>query len=183
MVTIRSEIEALGPYPSGPAGVEYSPDLDEDTVWQRIEAWVNYRWSPREVTWLVEGCGEFIPPLRPATITSIERWGDDAYGPDLTRSGPMGGVLLATPGVYRIRATVGSDTPPAAALEAFARLYEFMAATRADEHHGARSYSLSAVSGAGKRISRFAEYKARALELSGAADLLRPWVRKAAYHV
>ena len=32
-------------------------------VWQRIESYVAYRWTPRAVTWIVEGCGEWYPPL------------------------------------------------------------------------------------------------------------------------
>lgn len=181
MVTIRSEIEAFGPYPT--VSHDLSADLSADVVWQRIEAWVNWRWSPREVVWLVEGCGEFVPPLHPATVTSVEFWSDEAYAPDVTRSGPLGGVLLTAAGVYRIKATVGAGPVPAAVESAFARLYDYFLACGAEEYEGARSYSLTAVSGAAKRVSRHAEWKARALELSGAADLLRPWAGKAGYHV
>jgi hypothetical protein len=179
MPYIRSETEALGPYPDEPF-LDFL-EVPSDVVWQRIESWITSRFSPREVIWLVEGEGEFVPPLQPATITSVERWTDETYAADMTMSGPMGGVLLATDGPYRITATVGAGPVPAAVSEAFERLHGYLVAAKADEAHGAKRSSETAVSGASRSFSKMGTWKARALEQSGAADLLRPWKRNAAY--
>ena len=37
--------------------------LDADMIWQRIEAYIAHRWTERDVTWIVEGPGEWHPPL------------------------------------------------------------------------------------------------------------------------
>lgn len=179
MAYVRSETEAMGPYPTPPA-LDFS-EVSADVVWQRIESWITTRFSAREVIWLVEGEGEFIPPLQPATITSVERWNADTYGADTTTSGPMGGVCLATDGPYRITATVGAGPVPEAVLEAFERLHGYMVASKNDEAHGAKRTSETSVSGASRSYSRLGAWKARALEQSGAADLLRPYKRNSAY--
>ncbi|MDZ4394775.1 hypothetical protein [Cypionkella sp.] len=179
MPYVRSETEALGPYPDSP-DLDFS-EVSADAVWQRLESWITSRFSPREVIWLVEGEGEFIPPLQPATITAIDRWVSETYAADTTTSGPMGGVLLATDGPYRITATVGAGPVPAAVLEAFERLHGYLVAAKADNHHGASRTSETAVSGASRSHSRLGTWKARALEQSGAADLLRPYKRNSAY--
>ena len=36
--------------------------LDADMMWQRIEAYIAHRWTERDVTWVVEGPGDWHPP-------------------------------------------------------------------------------------------------------------------------
>src|SRR3546814_16654000 len=64
------------PYPHRPVenGGVTDAEIDPALVWQRIESYIAYRWSAREVVWIVEGSGDWTPPLTPATITDTEGW-------------------------------------------------------------------------------------------------------------
>ncbi len=154
--------------------------LGEVVVWQRIEAYVAHRWSERAVTWIVEGPGEWIPPLAPTVIATVEVWKDGTWTEVLDLSSTAcGGLFLTAAGPYRISGVVGgggpSIEPPEAVLEAFKRLAEYMATPagkpgvtrRSDDIGGALSTSYS----------RSATWRAEALQNSGAADLLRPYRR------
>ncbi|MEM7696736.1 MAG: hypothetical protein AAF318_20010 [Pseudomonadota bacterium] len=135
-------------------------------AWQRMEAWVSHRWSEREVVWIVEGPGEWTPPLRPATSFTAERWNGEGWVAAGSTLAPLGGLELPC-GTFRVAATVGDDSaPPAAVTEAIARLVAFAAQAPA----GLRSYSVG-------DVEAEIEPKAasRALHLCGAGDLLKPW--------
>ncbi|NYT67710.1 hypothetical protein [Pusillimonas noertemannii] len=145
--------------------------LDAGVVWQRIENWIAYRWPMRTVVWMVEGSGLFVPPLADWSIDTIEKAGKTWEEADLGYS--VTGIWLEG-ATYRVRAQVGSDDDlPAAVAEAYRRLAEYMAevdcmpagVTRVTETVGQLSSSMS----------RAATSKAQALQMSGAADLLRPW--------
>lgn len=153
--------------------VEQAPEdeiPDNDQLWQRIEAYVSHRWTEREVVWIVQGSGEWVPPLIPATITAVETWRDNAWIATTPNASPLGGYDFAGDGPYRVTASVGSGTPPAAVQEAFRRLHEYSRgivdsfknepAMMGDSENGVMS-----------------AWAARALQLSGAADLLRPYRR------
>lgn len=145
--------------------------LDAGVVWQRIENWIAYRWTKRPVTWIVEGCGLFVPPLADWSITGIDKAGQEWEEADLGYG--VTGIWLEGE-TYRVRAQVGSDDDlPAPVAEAYRRLAEYMAevdcmpagVTRVSESVGQLTSSMT----------RAATSKAQALQMSGAADLLRPW--------
>ena len=67
--TIQQTEDAPDEYPDPPAGLSAAAAaLDPAMVWQRIEAYTVWRFSEREVVWVVEGCGEWLPPLHVAVI-------------------------------------------------------------------------------------------------------------------
>ncbi|MEM6550410.1 MAG: hypothetical protein AAF713_22195 [Pseudomonadota bacterium] len=145
---------------------------DASAAWQRLEAHLSYRWGERSVTFHVEGPGEWSPPLVPFTLSLAEVWqsgvGWVSYTPDLA---PQGWDLCGH-GPYRFSGTLGStDTPPEAVAEAVRRLDGFWATMDQE-----RAASIEASDGdySERRISG---WQAKALQLSGAADLLRPWRR------
>lgn len=148
--------------------------LTGDTIWQRIEAYTAHRWTPRGVIWLVEGPGEWTPRLTPATITLTERWGAAAWQPVDLRPAPLGGFDLDAHGPYRITATVGGGDVPQAVHQAFRRLGEYMAA--AQDTAGAAKVDRQEGE-LGITIERNPAWLARAMQYSGAADLLRPYRR------
>ncbi|MEO4043950.1 hypothetical protein AAFN47_20315 [Hoeflea sp. CAU 1731] len=149
--------------------------LDQEALWQRLESFVAYRWTERDVEWIVEGCGEWVPPLQPATISAVERWTSnnswEAITPDAS---PRGGYCLPG-GTYRFTASVGGGTVPAAVLEAFRRLAEYTAA-RPMSQAGIASESVTAGSvSISRRMSPSAIGEGMAN--SGAGDLLRRYRR------
>jgi len=78
--------------------------------------------------------------------------------------------------MFRVTATVGSDDePPEAVLEAFRRLAEYLADE--PDRSAASSYSVNMGGAIEESYNRNPAWVARALELSGAADLLRPYRR------
>lgn len=143
------------------------PHPDPSIVWQRIEAWATTRWTPRAVVWIVEGPGEWVPPLDPATVTATEMWEASAWVSATPDPSPAGGYDLAD-GVYRVTATVGGGALPEGVAEAFRRLSEFM-----------RGIGAAYMNEAAYTNGLARNWTARAVELSGAADLLRPYRRKA----
>lgn len=174
-VTIRQTEAAPDVYPAAPGGLSTAAAaLDADMLWQRIEAYVAHRWTERAVTWIVEGCGEWIPPLTPATITTVEIWRADAWEAVTLSPAPEGGYSLPG-GTYRFAGTVGAGDPPAAVLEAFRRLAEYMAADAGQA--GATSESTNVPGVLAREVSRSASWAARGMANSGAGDLLRNFRR------
>jgi hypothetical protein len=151
-----------------------------DVAWQRIEPYIAYRYTSRAVTWVVEGPGEFVPPLKPASISTVDVWSERAneWETATLDPSPFGGYCLPCTGPYRFTATVGGGSPaptvPAAVWEAVRRLAEYMAAKPGKA--GARSESIAAGSITISH-SRSESWMAAALQNSGAADLLRGYRR------
>lgn len=173
-VTLKREEAIPATYPDPPEGLsQAAQDFDAAAVWQRIEAYTAWRWSEREVVWIAEGFGPWCAPLRPATITSFERWQDGAWVEYTPDPGPYG-YEFAECGPHRITATVGGGDVPAVVLEAFRRLAEYMAAT--DEQPGATDYTYDVGPVKVARVQN-AAWVARGMINSGAADLLRPYRR------
>lgn len=142
-------------------------------VWERIESYISWRFSSRTVIWIVEGCGEWFPPLSPTTLTTFERWDGTAWVTWTPVLSPRGYEL--GDGTYRFTGTVGANiNVPAAVSTACQRLAAYMAASAGEA--GARSVQES-----DGRLSRTVErsesWTARAMQNSGAADLLRPYRR------
>ena len=163
-------------YPAAPAGLSAAAAaLDADMIWQRIEAYIAHRWTTREVIWTVAGPGEFVPDLTPATITAQEAWDGTAWIPASLDASFMGGVVLAGEGPYRLTADVGGGNLPAAVSEAFIRLAEYMA--ESTDQAGVSSYSVNIGGAIEKNYQRSPAWMARAMQNSGAGDLLRPYRR------
>jgi hypothetical protein len=152
--------------------------LDPAMLWQRIESYIAHRWTARDIVWVVEGPGEWVPPLTPAVIETLEVWSCGAFEWEAVTldASPLGGYYLPASGPYRFGGIVGDDDSelPAAVVEAFRRLAEYMAAKAGKP--GATSERITAGSVA-LGHSRSASWMAQAMENSGAGDLLRPYRR------
>ncbi len=150
-----------------------------DHVWQRIENYTAWRCTERNVTWIVEGCGEFTMPLRPAAMTKVEIWDDSTKAwSDITMNAEPSprGYWLPGIGPYRFTATAGDDEPPPAAISKAA----FLLAAYMAANPGApgATKSRQAVDGVGETETWQSEsWMARAMQSSGAADLLRNYRR------
>ena len=139
-------------------------------AWQRIEHYIAYRYSPRAVVWSVQANGcEWIAPLAPVVSLTAQTDEIAAHIPD---AGQRGGWMLPE-GLVTVSATVGGGPAPEAVLEAVRRYASYIASidkipvgvTRVDSGELSLSYRA-------ERID-----PARALQNSGAADLLRPYRR------
>ena len=149
--------------------------LDQDMIWQRIESHIAHRWTSRAVTWIVEGPGEWHPPLTPATISTVEVWSSaDEWETATLDASPLGGYYLPCTGPYRFTATVGSGDVPAAVNEAFRRLAEYMAAKPGKPGASSESITAGSISLSHRRSP---SWMAQALQNCGAADLLRNFRR------
>lgn len=155
--------------------------LDPAIIWQRLESYIAYRWTERAVEWIVEGPGEWSPPLSPATIETVEVWsrGANEWENITPDASPLGGYWLSSTGPFRFTGTVGDDDidVPAGVLEAFRRLAEYMAADAGTA--GARREETKIGGDLSISISRSESWMAAALQNSGAADLLRTFRRAA----
>lgn len=174
--TIKQTEAAPEEYPPAPTMNAAATALDAALIWQRIEAYVAWRWSERAVEWIVEGPGQWEPPLSPATVTKAEIWRGDAWEELTLPAAPLGGFLLSGDGPYRFTATAGEEDAdvPVSVKEAYRRLAEYSAQSRGkagarSERIGAGSISLS--------HTRSASWLAQAMENSGAGDLLRNYRR------
>jgi hypothetical protein len=144
-------------------------------VWRRLESFIAWRFAPRAVVCTVEGPGAWRPRLRPFAVETVEAWTDDGGWTAATLAPePLGGVSLPGTGPYRITCTVGAGaTVPADVAEAARRLGEYQLAIAGGdaalvrEEIGVGEIRLTA--------ARPAAWTARALQHSGAADLLRPY--------
>ena len=162
-------------YPAMPSGLSTAAMmLDSGALWARIEAHTAHRFTTREVVWTVEGPGEFKPDLQPATITAREVWDGVAWITASLSDGPLGGVLLNGEGPYRFTADVGGGDVPAPVSEAYRRLAEYLAEDGNPAGASSYSYKLGDVE---ETTQRSPAHVARALQNSGAADLLRTFRR------
>ncbi len=178
-VTIRQTETSPVAYPAAPEGLSAAATAILAAVWRRIEGYVAFRTTVRDVAWVVEGCGEWVPPLTPATIATVEIWEADAWTAVMLRPSPLGGYVLPGEGPYRFTGTAGDDDAdvPADLVEAFRRLSEYMAAAVDLEHAGARTVSEAVPDVASTTVERSPAWMAQALINSGAADLLRQYRR------
>lgn len=154
-------------------GVAAGTDLG--LLWERIEAFVAWRWTPRPVLWVVEGPGDWAPPLRPATLGLVEGWRNESWEAVTLPASPFGGLVLGC-GLWRIEAEVGRGPIPAGVQEAVRRLAAYLAGAPSDAPSGAASYSVK-LGTITEDIKRDPDHLAWALINSGAADLLRPYRR------
>ncbi|WP_420343520.1 hypothetical protein [Paenirhodobacter sp.] len=161
-----------------------------DWIWERIEAYCNWRWTPREAQIESDGgSGWFILPVRPFRVTKIEWFdphADGGYGlwmESLPPSTPQRGWKMYSPFSHcRITGIVGENNPaPPAVIQAAVRLHAYLGhtpesfpmwATGRTHTTGGGSSSTS-----NESFQRPANYIAKAMQNSGAADLLRPYRR------
>ncbi len=176
-VTLKQTEAGPASYPRSPAGLsDAAAALEPALIWQRLESYVAHRWTARAATWIVEGPGEWVPPLTPATIETAELWTGEAWEAVTLSPSALGGYVLPGCGPYRFAGTVGSGTVPAQVNEAFKRLAEYFAATPSVAP-GSTSERES-VDGVGETaIERSPSWMAKALQNSGAGDLLRSYRR------
>lgn len=173
--TIKQDEAVPDSYPSAPSGLSTAAAaLDADMIWQRIESYIAYRWTSRAVTWVVEGDGEWLPPLAPVTVSAVDIWESDAWAAVTLSPSPLGGYVLLD-ATYRFTATVDSGTVPAAVNEAFRRLAEYLAAK--NRKPGVSRYSMN-LGDLSESYDTSLTWKSKAMQYSGAADLLRAY-RKA----
>lgn len=177
-VDVLSRSEATpASYPAVPSGLSSAAAaLDSGMIWARIEAYVAHRWTGRDVTYVLEGCGFWQPDLTPFAIGTKKKWSDNAWVAVTTlNTGPLGGLELLGD-IYQISGTAGSGaTVPANVNEAFRRLAEYMSAQ--DNKPGASSFSVDLAGGISTSYDRAPTWFARAMQYSGAGDLLRPYRR------
>ena len=125
--------------------------------------------------WVIacDGGDEFAPPLAPVVSRGVHVWQNEAWHPVAALDGPLG-IVLPHDGKYRITAEVGAGDVPAAVLEAFRRLAEYLA-----DDPGASGASSTAVSigPISETVTRAPSWRPKAMQLSGAGDLLRPYRR------
>lgn len=161
-------------YPDAPAGLSAdAAAIAPAAVWARIEAWVSQRWVARNVVWIVEGPGEWVPPLSPVSSATVEIW-QAGWTPATPDASPRGGYEFAAEGPYRITATVGGGDVPEPVSEAYRRLAEYWA-DASGAPAGASTFRESVPGLSEMEFSRSASWLARAIHNSGAADLLRPY--------
>jgi hypothetical protein len=144
--------------------------------WQRVEHHIGRRYAARQVVWTLTTCGgEWVPPLSPVTlIEDAFRWQDGDWQAVNLKRGPFGWILPA--GNVQIDAIVGGGLVPAAVDEAVKRLADYLSAESLAPS-GARSYSINIDQAVSESVSMMPNHMARALQNSGAADLLRPYRR------
>jgi hypothetical protein len=165
-------------YPALPTGLStLAAAVDAGMIWERIEAYTRTRYTAREIVWTVDGCGgeRWTPPLAPVASFSAELWDNGAWEAVALPDGPVG-YILPSDGTYRVTGQVGAGDPPKAVTEAYRRLAEYMADD--DDRAGVSSYSVNMGGAIAESYSRSASHAARALQNSGAADLLRPYRRQ-----
>jgi hypothetical protein len=181
MATVLSEVEATPasypavthwPRPSQAGMDDPDPTVSPALAWRRIEEWTAHRWSARTVAWIVEGPGDFTPRLVPFALSTFEAWGDAVGWAAATPAPtPLGGYRLDC-GTYRITGTAGANAGavPEPVLEAHRRLHEYALGV-------ARTWWSETATYSGEGWQASAGWAAKAIYLSGAADLLRPWRR------
>lgn len=151
------------------AAPETRPQLslaDAEVIWSRFEVWCSYRWGVRDVTWTVEGAGEFVPPLRPATFTSAKLWTPGNWHDQTPDDGPLGLILRG--GTWRLTYEVGDEGVADDVAEAARRYSEYLQQTAGEA-------GITSLKDGDYAITRNANAVARALQYSGAADLLRAY--------
>ena len=177
MAETLKQDEAVPTYPATPSGLSAAAAaINPAVIWARIEAYVSARWTSRAVVWTVEGPGEWVPILTPATIATVEKWTGTAWETNAPDASPLGGYQLACE-TYRFSGTVGAGTVPATVNEAFRRLAEYLASTD-DAPAGASDFTWNMGGGAiSENFSRAPTWIARAMINSGAATSCQPPIR------
>ena len=168
---IERETEISVTYPAAPAGAPAG--IANEVIWDRLEAFCNYRWSETVVEFVVNPpCEiEWQPPYEPFTVDLVN---GEAASPD-----DFEAVTLTER--CKVRCTIGGADPSETVMAAYLRLAEYMAATD-DAPNGASRYSID-IGDISESWSRKADHMGRAIHNSGAADLLRKFRKAGLAHV
>jgi len=177
MIDLIKQFEAVPTeYPTAPAGLSTeAAALDAAMIWARIEDYTAHRFSVREVVWTLTGGGgdQFHPRLTPVVSRVAHIWDGAAWEALTLLDGPLG-ICLPRDGTYRITAQVGAGDVPAPVSEAFRRLAEYMAD---DPGRVGTTSFTDKIGPLEESINRAPTWLARAMQYSGAGDLLRPYRR------
>jgi hypothetical protein len=170
--------------PADSQAIPSTPEADEATLrklaraaWLRVESYIGHRWGVRSVTFIVDGPGCWVPPLRPFAATTFEQWLDNGWTAVTLAPSALGGYVLDQAGPYRLTGNLGTATaPPQPVTEAVWRLTKFFEAadTMPAEERGLSRHKLDLGALSVEREQN-PTWIARALQQSGAGDLLRPW--------
>lgn len=174
MIGIEQIHQAEGAPAEWPAVIGVTGDM-LSVCWQRVEHYISRRFVARPVVWtLTTGGGEWQPPLgKLAPAGDWFQWRAGEWEPVTVKRGPFGFVLPA--GTVMLETSVGAGPVPAPVSEAIRRLAGYLSA-EVEGPAGARSYSAN-VGQLAESWTRDPAAAARALQNSGAADLLRPYRR------
>lgn len=174
MIDLLAQSEAVpANHPGIPTGLSHAAlSMSPSSIWARIEAYTCTRYTARAVAWTIEGRAgdEFTPPLGPLVSYSAERWWDAEWTAVDLLPGPLG-LCLPSDGTFRITGQIGAGPVPAPVMEAFRRLAEYSAEI------GSPADGFTAAEDGEASFERAATWAARAIQNSGAADLLRPYRR------
>lgn len=170
-------------YPAVPDGLSVRAlALDANALWQRIEAYTAHRFSEREVVWVIEASegADWCPSLTPIASHVAEKWEGGAWVAVTMPNGPLG-LCVPSDGQFRVTAQVGVGPVPKAVSEAFRRLAEYSVEISTDGmvggHAAHQSHDVNIAGEMQESFARSQTWAAKALQLSGAADLLRPYRR------
>ncbi|MCB5409454.1 hypothetical protein [Pseudogemmobacter faecipullorum] len=176
MIEIAQIHQAEGVPVEWPAVIGVTGDLLA-TCWARIEHYISRRFVARPVVWtLTASGGDWQPPLGPVNGGAAPAWflwRDGEWQEITVQRGPFGYLLPA--GTVMAELNVGQGPVPAPVSEAIRRLAGYLSA-EVEGPAGARSYSAN-VGQLAESWTRDPAAAARALQNSGAADLLRPYRR------
>ncbi|MEM9714934.1 MAG: hypothetical protein AAF826_00300 [Pseudomonadota bacterium] len=177
MVEIIKQTEAAPDnYPGLPSGLSaMAAALDTDALWARIESHITYRFTARELVWVIEGLkgDDWTPPLASVVSQVAQKWDGGAWVSVALQDGPLG-LCLPSDGLFKVAAQVGAGPVPAPVSEAFRRLAEYLADD--GDQAGVSEYSFW-IAEMSESFKRNAAWTAKALQDSGAADMLRPYRR------
>jgi hypothetical protein len=181
MIDVLKQFEAVPvAYPTASVGLSAeAAALDPAMIWARIEDYIAHRFTDREIVWTLIGNGgdQFHPRLTPVTSSVADLWTGEAWEAVTLLQGPLG-LCLPSDGTYRITAQVGAGVVPAPVSEAFRRLAEYLAGARGStDEPGASSSKFSIGGELDFEVTRSPAWVARAMQYSGAGDLLRPYRR------
>lgn len=171
MIDILDQDETVVAYPTTPSGLSVAAAaIPPAVIWDRLYSYIAYRWGETHVSWRVQGCGEFRPRITPAVVHDVFYWSNSGWTLTTLKAGPLG-VELSADNIWKIDATAGGEVMavPAAVARAYVLLAEYMASAQKNPA-GVASLTSGQLS---LRFTR--DHAARALQQSGAADLLRPY--------
>ena len=173
------ELESVAGAPSTSDTCDVDP-----AVWDRLESYVAHRWTPRQAVWTVQGGDDlFTPHLSPLSSVVIDQWDSvlKVWETSTTATAaPTGYCLPCADTVYRITATVGAnaDPVPQIVVAAYSQLDRYMKELySSDAPAGSAEHSLSLDAGLTESVKRSPAWLAKAMQYSGAGDLLRGYRR------
>lgn len=115
-VELLQQIEAVpATWPDAPTGLsDGAAALPAAMIWARIEAWVAWRWTARDMSWVVSGPGDWSPPLTPVTVSTVELWDaqNGVWTATALTASPLGGYVLDGEGPYRFTGSGGDSSTP-----------------------------------------------------------------------